>query len=94
MPKVTLGEPQAKLMTMFRRGGAKSRVPQAERDLGGESLGVSGVPRQSLVPLGGGLPIVIGTERIGGLGLSGAPDQAADEKCARAGLAAAAASLK
>ena len=47
-----------------------------------------------VVPLGGGLPIVIGTERIGGLGLSGAPDQAADEKCARAGLAAAASSLK
>ena len=47
-----------------------------------------------VVPLGGGLPIVAGTERIGGLGLSGAPDQAADEKCARAGLAAAAASLK
>jgi uncharacterized protein GlcG (DUF336 family) len=47
-----------------------------------------------VVPLGGGLPIVIGTERIGGLGLSGAPDQAADEKCARAGLAAAAAYLK
>ena len=47
-----------------------------------------------VVPLGGGLPITIGTERIGGLGLSGAPDQAADEKCARAGLAAAATSLK
>lgn len=47
-----------------------------------------------VVPLGGGLPIVIGAERIGGLGLSGAPDQAADEKCARAGLAAAAAFLK
>ena len=47
-----------------------------------------------VVPLGGGVPIVAGTDRIGGLGLSGAPDQAADEKCARAGLAAAAASLK
>ena len=47
-----------------------------------------------VVPLGGGLPIVIGTERIGGVGLSGAPDQAADDRCARAGLAAAAAQLK
>ena len=47
-----------------------------------------------VVPLGGGLPILVGTERIGGLGLSCAPDQAADEKCAKAGLAAAAASLK
>jgi uncharacterized protein GlcG (DUF336 family) len=47
-----------------------------------------------VVPLGGGLPILAGNERIGGLGLSGAPDQAADEKCARAALAAVAAQLK
>lgn len=47
-----------------------------------------------VVPLGGGLPITIGTERIGGLGLSGAPNQEADEKCARAGLAAASGYLK
>ena len=47
-----------------------------------------------VIPLGGGLPILIGTERIGGIGVSGAPAQEADEKCAQAGLAAAAASLK
>jgi uncharacterized protein GlcG (DUF336 family) len=47
-----------------------------------------------VIPLGGGLPIVLGAERIGGLGLSGAPTQEADEKCAQAGLAAAAAGLK
>lgn len=43
-----------------------------------------------VVPPGGGLPIVVGNERIGGLGPSGAPDQAANEECARAALAAAA----
>jgi uncharacterized protein GlcG (DUF336 family) len=47
-----------------------------------------------VVPLGGGLPIRIGNQAIGGLGLSGAPTQEADEKCAQAGLAAAAALLK
>ena len=47
-----------------------------------------------VIPLGGGVPIMIGTEKIGGLGLSGAPSQEADEKCAKAGLAAAASSLK
>jgi uncharacterized protein GlcG (DUF336 family) len=47
-----------------------------------------------VIPLGGGLPILIGTERIGGIGVSGAPAQEADEKCAQAGLAAAAGSLK
>ena len=47
-----------------------------------------------VIGLGGGLPITVGTERIGGLGLSGAPTQEADEKCARAGLAAVASQLK
>ena len=47
-----------------------------------------------VVPLGGGLPIMIGTERIGGVGLSGAPTQEADEKCAQAALAAVASALK
>lgn len=43
-----------------------------------------------VIALGGGVPILIGNERIGGLGLSGSPTQEADEKCAQAGLAAAA----
>lgn len=47
-----------------------------------------------VIPLGGGLPILIGTERIGGLGLSGAPTQEADDKCAQAGLASVAVALK
>ena len=47
-----------------------------------------------VIPLGGGLPIVVGNERIGGLGLSGAPTQEADEKCATAGLAAVASLLR
>jgi uncharacterized protein GlcG (DUF336 family) len=47
-----------------------------------------------VIPLGGGVPIMIGAEKIGGLGLSGAPTQEADEKCAKAGLATAANILK
>jgi uncharacterized protein GlcG (DUF336 family) len=47
-----------------------------------------------VIGLGGGLPITVGNERIGGLGLSGAPSQEADEKCARAGLAAVTSQLK
>jgi len=47
-----------------------------------------------IIPLGGGVPIVAGSDRIGGLGISGTPTQEADEKCANAGLAAAASSLK
>ncbi|MBI4888746.1 MAG: heme-binding protein [Acidobacteria bacterium] len=47
-----------------------------------------------VIPLGGGVPVRIGTELIGGFGLSGSPVQEADEKCAMTGLAAAANLLK
>ncbi len=47
-----------------------------------------------VIPLGGGIPIMVGNERIGAVGISGAPSQEADEKCAKAALAAAAGSLK
>ena len=42
-----------------------------------------------VIPLGGGVPIMIGDEPIGGLGVSGAVGgQPADEACAFAGVAA------
>ena len=47
-----------------------------------------------IIPLGGGLPVLVGNERIGGLGLSGAPTQEADDKCAAQALKSAAAMLK
>jgi uncharacterized protein GlcG (DUF336 family) len=47
-----------------------------------------------VIPLGGGLPVMIGMERIGGLGLSGAPTQEADDKCAAEALKSAAGMLK
>ena len=47
-----------------------------------------------VIPLGGGVPIMMGNERIGGLGLSGAPTQEADEKCAMAAMAAVKGALK
>jgi len=48
-----------------------------------------------VIPLGGGVPINIGEDTIGAVGLSGAPGgQAAEEKCAVAGIARVAAQLK
>jgi uncharacterized protein GlcG (DUF336 family) len=42
-----------------------------------------------VIPLGGGVPIMVGDEPIGGLGVSGAVGgQPADEACALAGVAA------
>ena len=47
-----------------------------------------------IIPLGGGLPINVGNDTIGALGISGSPTQEGDEKCATAGIAAAASALR
>ena len=48
-----------------------------------------------VIPLGGGVPIKVGDETIGGVGLSGAPmGQAQEEACAKAGIAKVADQLK
>ena len=47
-----------------------------------------------IIPLGGGVPIMIGADKIGGLGISGSPTQEADEKCANAAVASVATQLK
>jgi uncharacterized protein GlcG (DUF336 family) len=48
-----------------------------------------------VIPLGGGVPIKVGEETIGGVGLSGAPmGQAQEEACAKAGIAKVAEQLK
>ena len=47
-----------------------------------------------VIPLGGGLPINIGNDTIGALGISGSPTQEGDEKCGTAALASVASSLK
>jgi uncharacterized protein GlcG (DUF336 family) len=48
-----------------------------------------------VIPLGGGMPIKVGEETIGGVGLSGAVGgQAMEEKCANAGIARVAEHLK
>lgn len=47
-----------------------------------------------LVAIGGGIPIKVGAETIGGIGVSGAPGGEKDEACAKAGLAKVADSLR
>lgn len=46
-----------------------------------------------VVAIGGGVPIKIGSETIGAVGVSGAPGGEKDEVCAKAGIARVAASL-
>jgi uncharacterized protein GlcG (DUF336 family) len=48
----------------------------------------------NVVGVGGGVPIRVGTEVIGGVGVSGAPGGEKDEVCANAGLAKVEAALK
>ena len=47
-----------------------------------------------VISLGGGVPIRVGTELIGGVGVSGGPTAEKDEACANAGIAKAADLLK
>lgn len=48
-----------------------------------------------VIPLGGGVPIMVGNETIGAIGLSGAPGgQEKEEACANAAIAKVAADLK
>jgi len=39
-----------------------------------------------ILVIGGGLPILAGSELIGGIGVSGAPSTQADEECAQSGI--------
>src|SRR5947209_8713073 len=66
----------------FRRTSADWAKRTAEGDITGQrSLA-------DVIPLGGGVPIMIGEEAIGSVGLSGAPGgQPMAEACAKAGLA-------
>jgi uncharacterized protein GlcG (DUF336 family) len=66
----------------FRRTSAEWAKRTAESDTSGQrSL-------TDVIPLGGGVPIMIGDEAIGSVGLSGAPGgQPQEEACAKAGIA-------
>jgi len=66
----------------FRRPSAEWAKRTAEGDVAGQrSL-------TDVIPLGGGVPIMIGEDAIGSVGLSGAPGgQPKEEACAKAGIA-------
>jgi uncharacterized protein GlcG (DUF336 family) len=65
----------------FRR----SSLEWAQRTESGALVGQRNLA--DVIPLGGGLPINVGDDTIGAVGVSGAPGQEKDEACARAGLA-------
>ena len=65
------------------------RVPSAEfmkrTEVGGPRPGLRAINNTIGVP--GGLPIKIGNETIGGIGIAGAPGDKGDEACAEAAIA-------
>ena len=73
----------------FRRPSAEWAKRTAEGDVTGQrSLA-------DVIPLGGGVPIMIGEDAVGAIGLSGAPGgQPKEEACAKAGIAKVADQLK
>jgi uncharacterized protein GlcG (DUF336 family) len=71
------------------------RVPSAEWAKRTETANSGQRMLADVIPLGGGMPINVGEETIGGVGLSGAVGgQEKEEACARAGIAKVANQLK
>lgn len=67
----SMGRPTAELGELI----AKMPAVQALRDM-----------NENILVLGGGLPIMMGGERVGGIGVGGAPGGHLDAACAQAGL--------
>ena len=79
---VAVAESKAKSAALFKR---PTKIFQDRLARGGDGLLV--LRLQGVVPVEGGLPIVVGGKLIGALGVSGG-SSAEDEVCAEAGVAA------
>jgi uncharacterized protein GlcG (DUF336 family) len=84
-PAYTLDAARRKAYTAASTGTATSQLEQA---LSPHPELWSARQIDGFLLLGGGLPVMIGTEIVGAIGVSGAPTIQADEACARAGLRA------
>jgi uncharacterized protein GlcG (DUF336 family) len=79
----SLGSAQQKAFTSASaKNSTTAMMEAAQKNPGSANL----VHLPGLLLLGGGLPIKVGNETIGGVGVGGAPNGAADEACAVAAL--------
>lgn len=86
--------PEAAVNKAWTAVSFKSNTSQfAENTQSGkESSGIRSIPR--VLAIGGGMMIEAGGALYGGIGVSGAPTGAADDACAKAGIAAVAEELE
>jgi uncharacterized protein GlcG (DUF336 family) len=71
------------------------RTPSSEWAKRTETANAGQRELSEVIPLGGGMPIKVGEDTVGGVGLSGAVGgQPMEEKCANAGIASVAQHLK
>lgn len=86
--------PEAAVNKAWTAVSFKSNTSQfAENTQSGkESSGIRSIPR--VLAIGGGMMIEAGGALYGGIGVSGAPNGAADDACAKAGIAAIAEELE
>jgi uncharacterized protein GlcG (DUF336 family) len=79
----TLGSSQQKAWTAASAKTTSMALMEAAQKNPG-SANLTDLP--GFLLLGGGVPVKVGNETIGGVGVGGAPTGAADEQCAMAGL--------
>jgi uncharacterized protein GlcG (DUF336 family) len=75
----------------YAAAGFQSPTSAMEERAKTNNPGIIAIDRFAVLP--GGLPIKVGSELVGGIGVSGAPSGTIDEQCANAGIAAIASSL-
>jgi uncharacterized protein GlcG (DUF336 family) len=81
------------LRTMGRADGAGSHTVESSRKKAYTAASLRRATTELLI-LGGGLPIEIGGDVVGGIGVGGAPGAHLDDACAQAGLDAVGAAPK
>ncbi|MBX9758972.1 MAG: heme-binding protein [Beijerinckiaceae bacterium] len=87
----TVGASQAKAFTaLTARNNTTAIMENAEKNPGARHL----ASIEGFLLLGGGVPVRLGDEVIGAVGVGGAPGGHLDEECANAGLAKVQSSLK
>lgn len=78
----------------FTAASMRAPTQKIAENVGKNPAAAQLVSIQGLLVLAGGVPVKVGEETIGGIGVGGAPSGDIDDECARAGIDAVSAKLK